>query len=165
MSLGMENPRAVAYLKAHGADLVAGIDDTTKKRIRAIIANGVAEGKTYDEMEQELIDLYEEFAIGKPQQHILSRAHGIVYTESGMAYEEGNAMVAADLKAGGVEMEKHWQTMEDDRVTDECRANQDEGWIPIDRAHRSGHMQPLARPYCRCAELYRRVGAGAGEGG
>ena len=159
LSFSLKNPRAVAYLKAHGAELVAGVNETTKAEIRTLLARATDRGWSYNRLAEALIDRYEEFAVGRPQEHIDSRAHLVAVTETGQAYAEGNWIVAQDLRAGGLEMEKHWSTMRDDRVSDGCRANEAQGWIPADQPHLSGHMHPLRFPGCRCDELYRRKGA------
>jgi len=138
-SFTLENPRAVAYLAEHGADLVADINSTTRDYIRTVIRDGVDSGMSYNEMARAISDRYTEFAVGRPQLHIASRAHGIAVTEAGMAYEAGNRI--------------------DERVSAECAANEQQGWIPIKKAFASGHQEPLAHPYCRCTALYQRVGA------
>ena len=107
------------------------------------------------------MDRFEEFAVGKPQKHIDSRAHLIAITEIGEAYEVGNATVADDLRQAGLPMEKSWLHSRDGKVSDGCLRNAEDGWIPIEQAFTSGHMHPLRFPGCRCAALYRRIGAGA----
>jgi len=159
-SFDLKNPRAVAYLREHGAALVTRINETTREEIKRIVTQGVDEGWSYDRMAKEITKRFEEFAIGKPQQHIRSRAHLVAVTEAGEAYEAGNWIVAQDLRDAGVEMEKYWSTMGDDRVSAGCQANQADGWIPIDQEHSSGHMHPLRFPGCRCDELFQRVGSG-----
>ena len=156
MSFDLANPRAVAYLKAHGAELVTAINDTTRDYIKTVVTNGVENGLSYGEIAKAITDRYEEFKIGKPQEHIDSRAHLIAVTEIGNAYEEGNLIVVEDLADGGLEMEKFWQTVEDARVSDGCQQNQDAGWIPAGEPFPSGDMRPLRFPGCRCAALYRR---------
>jgi len=56
----------------------------------------------------------------------------------------------------GLMMEKKWLTVGDDLVSEECDANEAEGWILSDAVHMSGHMHPPRFPGCRCDELYRR---------
>jgi hypothetical protein len=157
LSWVLKNPLAVAYIKEHGADLVAGINQTTKDYIRKVIADGVANGDSYDKIAKAITDRYASMAAGRPQAHIDSRAHGIVVTEAGNAFEEGNAIVAKELQDAGLTMEKFWQSVDDDLVCSaECEANQAQGWIPFDEDFQSGHPHPLAHPYCRCTALYRR---------
>ena len=156
ISYTLKNPRALAYVKSVGADKVTKINETTRGRIKSLLEQAVDEGWSYNRTAKSIISEFEDFAVGKPQLHIDSRAHFVAVTEVGNAYEAGNAAVVADLADGGLAMEKFWSTMNDDRVSAGCRANQDEGWIPADQAHSTGHMHPLEHPGCRCDELYRR---------
>lgn len=156
-AFNLTNPAAARYIREHGAELVAHVTDTTKQYIRTLIAHGMDEGWSYDKIAQAMIDRYEEFAVGKPQQHIDSRAHGIAVTEMGNAYEQGSRIMVEDLAAMGLVMEKSWLTVGDDRVcSDECERNEAQGWIPAAEPFASGHQQPLSHPYCRCTALYRR---------
>ena len=153
----VKNPLAEYYLYEHGAKMVTGVNYTTQGYIRTIIHDGLQKGQSYDTLAKSLLDRFEEFAVGKPQEHIASRAHLISITEIGNAYEAGTGIVAKDLEDEGLTMEKSWLTVKDDKVSDGCQANQDQGWIPRAEAFQSGHMQPLRFPGCRCAALYRRA--------
>ncbi len=156
ISFDLDNPRAVQYLKDYGAKLVANIDDTTRDYLQTLIAQATTEGWSYDRTAEAIIDRYHEFAVGRPQEHIDSRAHGIAVTEIGNAYAEGNLQVAQQLQAAGLEMEKFWSTVNDDKVNPEiCAPNQEQGWIPLDQPFQSGHQRPLGHPYCRCDLLTR----------
>lgn len=157
VAFNLRNPEAVAYLEEHGAALVTQINETTRDEIKRIVTQAVDEGWSYNRTAQEIIARFSEFAVGKPQQHIDSRAHLVAVTEAGHAYEAGSAIVVQDLQDAGLTMEKSWLTVGDDRVSDGCRANQAEGWIPVAQAHQSGHQHPLRFPGCRCTELYRRA--------
>lgn len=156
-SFSLRNPRAVAYVDAHGASLVSGINDTTRDYIRTLMRQAADEGWSYSRTAQALTDRYSEFAVGVPQQHIQSRAQLIAVTEIGNAYEAGNEIVVQDLQDAGLRMEKKWLTVGDDRVSEGCQENADEGWIPYESPHASGDMHPLRFPGCRCTELYRRA--------
>lgn len=155
ISFDLKNPRAVKYLDQYGARLVTNINETTRDYLNTIMTQSASEGWSYKRTAEAIIDRYSEFAIGKPQQHIDSRAHLIAVTETGNAYIEGNLIVAQDLKAAGIEMEKSWSTVGDDKVTDGCQANEDAGWIGVDQAFPSGHQRPLRFPGCRCDLLTR----------
>lgn len=160
ISFDLKNPRAVAYLEAHGAELVKGIDETTRDYIRTVLIEGTSKGWSYNEMARRISERYKEFAVGRPQLHIDSRAHMIAVTEVGNAYAEGNLQVAQGLAAAGLKMEKAWHTVGDSRVEAICLGNEAEGWIPLEQTFSSGHMRPLAHPACRCAMMTQRVGAG-----
>lgn len=150
MSFSVKNPRAVAYLEEHGAALVTKINKTTRKYIQGLVVRGADQGWSYNKMAQELVTRYNEFAIGKPQLHIDSRAHLIAVTEIGNAYEAGSFHVLEDLRSAGVETEKRWVTMGDTRVSDGCLENERAGWIVSTLEFPSGHMHPLRFPGCRC---------------
>lgn len=152
----LSNPRAVAYIEQNGALRVAGINDTTQAAIRNIVTQGTREGWSYDRVAREINRQFTEFAVGRPQEHIQSRGHLVAVTEMGNAYEAGSAVVIDDLQAAGLEMEKKWLTVGDNRVSDGCKDNQNEGWIPYSEPFPSGHMRPLRFPGCRCTTLYRR---------
>lgn len=156
-SFSLKNPRAVAYVEEHGAKLVRGINGTTRDYLKTLITEGVDGGWSYDRMAKAITERFADFAVGKPQDHIKSRAHLVAVTEIGMAYEEGNAIVANDLKAAGLKMQKKWDTIGDDKVSDGCRENERAGWIALDEEFPSGDMQPLRFPGCRCTALYRRA--------
>ena len=80
-SFDLANPLAVRYVAEHGAKLVAGINDTTQDYLRTVIQKGVDEGWSYDRIAKAITERYSEFAVGRPQQHIDSRAHMIAVTE------------------------------------------------------------------------------------
>jgi hypothetical protein len=151
----LKNPRAVDYLRNYGADKVTGINETTREYLQTLVTKATEEGWSYQRTAQAMIERFEEFAIGKPQEHIDSRAHLIAVTETGEAYEEGSRIVAKDLQDAGLDMEKSWSTVGDTKVSEGCKANEADGWIGIDKAHSSGHLRPLRFPGCRCEERYR----------
>lgn len=157
VSFDLKNPRAVKFLQDYGAKKVAEIDDTTRDYLQTLITQATEEGWSYDRTAQAIIDRYKDFAIGKPQEHIDSRAHGIAVTETGNAYAEGQLQVAKDMQDAGLEMEKAWSTVGDSKVNQFiCAPNEEQGWIPLDQAFQSGHMRPLGHPYCRC-DMFTRV--------
>jgi hypothetical protein len=158
----LKNPRAVAYLEAHGAELVKGINDTTKARMRTLLANGAREGLSYTEIANQIDAMFDGFSQTSITNFLLdrqkwSRSEIVAITEVGNAYEAGNSIVVADLQAAGLVMEKKWLTVGDNDVDEvQCKPNQAQGWILVSDAFQSGHMQPLAHPLCRCTTLYRR---------
>lgn len=154
-NFALDNPRAVLYLKNYGAQQVAGINETTQKILQNLIIQAGEEGWSYKKTGEAIIEQFEEFGVGRPQDHIDSRAHLIAVTELGNGYEEGNLLVAQDLQSAGIPMEKSWSTVGDGKVSEGCIQNEADGWIAIDQAHASGHQRPLRFPGCRCEERYR----------
>ena len=155
MSFTLANPAAVDYLERFGAKKVTQINDSTRKYINGIVKQSADEGWSYGRTAKAIGERYNDMWIGKPQQHIASRAHFIAVTEAGNAYMEGQLAVVNDLSAAGLEMEKYWSTMRDDRVSDGCIENEDAGWISGKKNFPSGHQRPLRFPGCRCDMLSR----------
>lgn len=159
VSFTLKNPRAVSFLAEYGAQRVTMINETTRQYIKTVITQGVEEGWSYDKTAKAITERYSEFAVGKPQQHIKSRAHLISITECGEAYVEGNMEVAQDLEDAGLTMVKKWSTVGDSKVSDGCRDNEAVGWIPLNQAFPSGHQRPLRFPGCRCDLMTKRADA------
>ena len=153
----LANPRAVRYLEDRGARLVSNVDATTRDYIKTVVTEGADKGWSYNQMAKAITDRYSEFAVGRPQKHIDSRAHLIAVTEVGEAYSHGNHLVGESLRDAGITMEKKWDTTGDPRVCEICAANEAADWIPFDAPYPSGDARPLAHPGCRCDELMRRA--------
>lgn len=148
--VSLPNLRARAYAKKHAAEAVTQINDVTRKEIARIVNDGVKSGSSYNDIAKAIKSKFEEFAVPSPQKHIPNRAVLVAVTELANAYCEGNAQVGDYLQSNGVKMMKAWQTLEDDRVSDGCKENEQAGWIPIDKEFPSGHMHPPRFPGCRC---------------
>ena len=154
-AFSVDNPRAVRFLDQHAARLVKGVDEGTRSTIRSIVRDGVASGRSSEKIGKDIAGRFHQMAVGRPQAHIDSRAHGIAVTEMTFAYEQGQRDVAAHLEAAGVVTEKSWLTAADDRVDDLCEGNAIDGWIAFETAFSSGDDEPPAHPYCRCTALRR----------
>lgn len=148
--ISLPNLRARAYAKKHAAEAVTQINDVTRKEIARIVSDGVKSGSSYNDIAKAIKSKFEEFAVPSPQKHVPNRAVLVAVTELANAYCEGNAQVGDYLQSNGVKMMKAWQTLEDDRVSDGCKENEQAGWIPIDKEFPSGHMHPPRFPGCRC---------------
>lgn len=147
-SFTLEHPAAVDYLRNHGATQVTRIRETTRESLRAILSQAAEEGWGYDKTAKAIRQRYRHF--GK------ERARNIAIYELGDAYEHGNMLVARDLQAGGLEMQKQWLSVGDANVRPEHRANQAQGWIDLDSVFQSGSDRPPTDPRCRCTLLMRR---------
>jgi hypothetical protein len=147
-SFTLANPKAVEYLNRYGADLVTRVNQATKDQLRTIISHATEEGWSYSKTSKEIRSKFNSFSERKPQLHIRNRAELIAVTETGNAYERAAMIQAESLQMAGLPMEKSWNTVGDDRVSDGCQENEDAGWIPIDEPFPSGDMQPLRFPGC-----------------
>ena len=152
-----KNPRAIAAIKAQAVASVEEIDATTRDDLTRILTQGMEEGYNYQQVARAIAAKYDEYAVPVTRpRHIRNRAELIAVTEAAEAYETGNRLVIDEMTAVGLEMEKQWSTVGDDRVSDGCRENSQAGWIPVDQLFPSGHQHPPRFPGCRCATLYRR---------
>jgi hypothetical protein len=155
ISFSLKHPAAVEWLESHAAEAVTGINETTRTVIGDIVKNGVAEGQSYNKVAKAIRDQYEEFAVGKPQAHIQSRAHLVAVTESHTAYGEGHRAGIEPLLKVGLDVEHSWVTMGDDVVSDGCLENENAGWIPYDEPFPSGDLAEPRFPGCRCGVLFQ----------
>lgn len=144
-------------LNQYAGKLIRGIDETTRKRVVEILTEGANQGLSYSQIASNLRREFRQFSTPSPQRHITDRATLIAVTEIGNAYIRGQVDAAEQMIASGIALEKSWLTVGDDRVSDGCRVNESESWIPFDQAFLSGHPHPLRFPGCRCSLLIRAV--------
>ena len=150
-TFNLANPRAVAWFQQNGGSVekIAGIQRTTGDQIKTIITKALDEGWSYNQTAKEISVRFNGFS--------RERALVIAVNETALAYEEGNMLFSQSLVDDGVRMEKMYQTSEDNRVSELCQGNQNDGWIPLNQLHTSGVQQPPGHIRCRCYELYREV--------
>jgi hypothetical protein len=149
-SFDLDNPRAVAYFRKTGGSVsyIKDIQDTTATSIKSLVTNALENGWSYGKTATALRKLFD----GPISRR---RAELIAVTETAKAYEAGNRAFADSLKDEGVVMEKMWMNTDDQKVSDGCKANHQDGWIPLDQEHDSGDQEPPRFPGCRCWEIYR----------
>ena len=158
LDFNLSNEEALKYMEAltdlHLSDYRGSISRTTRKRIIKILTEAAETGASYQETAKKIIEQ------GKQGVFTRSRAEMIATNEIGKAYGEGNRRMIEDfVNRTGAIMQKQWITVGDDRVTEECLANEADDWLPFDghfnsgddAAPRSGH------PRCRCDTGYREV--------
>jgi len=145
-SFTLEHPEAVNYLRNHGANQVTRIRETTREQLRTILTQAANEGWSYDKTAKAIRQRYRHF--GK------ERARNIAIYELGDGYEAGNLVVAKDLQAGGLEMQKSWLPAANPCPI--CQGNAAESWIPLDQAFSGGSDRAPGHVRCRCSTLFRR---------
>lgn len=130
---------AVDWANKHSATLVKGMNQETKKRLAHTISQGVANKRGIPGLAR---DIKKEFAdMSKYRSELIAR------TETSTALSTASLDSMNDMGIEG----KEWVTMGDDRVSDECEANEAQGVIPINEPFISGPMAPPQHPDCRCA--------------
>jgi len=151
----LKQPEAVKWAKVQAAKDVADVNDTTKKRIGNMVTRGLEKGASYDEVARQITKQFGEFAVGKPQAHIQSRAHLVAINENAVGYAHGETTLIDEIEATGIRTEKKWQTVGDNNVSDGCQENSDAGWIQYDEDFPSGDQTYPRFPGCRCSVLRR----------
>lgn len=160
----LRDPHVKAYLDANPvAQRVAKINQTTKDRLSYLVQEGIEQGWSPGKLANAITDRFGEFAAGRPQEHIASRAHLVAVTEIGEAHSAGTYLGARQLAGKGFALEKSWSAVNDAKTDpDICAANAAQGWIPLEQPFQSGDDHPLGHPGCRCVLLTRPAPAPPG---
>lgn len=143
----LKHPEAIKYLETTRPLELAKMTDTVKNHITPILKRGIESGASVDTIAKEIAD---NFAFSSV------RSTMIASNEIGHAYVEGNFIPIKDAVADGHKANKEWLTVGDDKVTEECRANQSQGKIKHDKDFSSGdEIAPRDNhPRCRCDTLF-----------
>lgn len=129
---------ASAYAEQKAAELVVGINKTTKQRFADAVATGIEDQLGVDGISQLLRTIAKDMST--------TRAETIASTEVNSAMSHATV---EKLKTVGVEY-KQWIIADDD-ADDICKGNEEDGPIPTGEAFSSGDFYPPAHPNCRCA--------------
>jgi len=122
--------------------LITTVDDTTKEWI----GNQVMEGKKLGLSDNAIANNLRK----KVPETYKNRTETIVRTEMSEIVNRTELQTAVNNNATG----KKWITVGDDRVSDACNANEEEGLVGIDVVFSSGHSRPPEHPNCRCLLEY-----------
>lgn len=134
------NDRAVAYAKAHAAELVSGVDDVTRDELKDLIAAGLEENIGMDAIADRIRDAY---AFSDDRAGLIARNEVATANQAGAL--EGMKLA----RGAGVKLKKVW--VPDDDACEVCQENADAGPIDIDDEFPSGDDQPTAHPHCECS--------------
>lgn len=148
VDMKVDHPAAVDYVANQGAVRITQINETTRAQLRTIVTHAADEGWSYDRTARAIRARYAGFAT--------ERARNIAVYEVGAAYEEGNLIIARDLRGAGIAMQKAWSHVGDAKVRPDHIANAADGWIGLDDPFSSGDVRPPTDPRCRCTLLLRR---------
>jgi len=133
---------AQAWLAAHGAELVTGIDQWTKQQLQTIVSSGIAAGDSVTEIAQAIVARFNGFTA--------QRALTIAMTESSTAWSWATMEFGRQLAASGANVSKIWILSLDHDVVDECDDNAAVGAIPLQDFFPTGHLSPPEHPNCKC---------------
>lgn len=130
--------QAIDWAEKHGATLVKGMDEETKRRLAHAISEGIEAKRGIPGLAR---DIRTEFAdMSKYRSELIAR------TETSNALSQASLDRMGDMGIEG----KEWVTAGDDKVSDECLANEAEGVIPVNQTFSGGVMAPPQHPDCRC---------------
>lgn len=156
ISFNLDTTEIRQIIDTTAADLVSNINRTTRDRIRNIISEGIKDSQSYSAIAKRLRDTFEAFGAPSPLRHIRDRAKLIAVTEIGNSYMQAQLMQGRRIVAKGIQLQKGWLTVGDERVEEDCLRNQQAGWIDFDATFPTGHQAPLEHPGCRCSMTMRR---------
>lgn len=140
---------AASLVRAQGGRLIAGVNSTTREIVRTIIADGLENHLSYQQVAAQLRKRFAQFTSLAGQGHIRDRAELIAVTEVANAYSLGQLHQGLQMAEVGIDVEKAWLSL--DSACPICDGNAAEGWIEIEGSFSSGDDAPTAHPACRCA--------------
>lgn len=129
---------AIDWAEKHGATLVKGMDEETKRRLAHTISQGIENKRGIPGLSRDIKNTFGD--MGKYRSELIAR------TETASALSQASLDSMDDMGING----KEWVTAGDDLVSDECQANEAEGVIPVNQAFSGGVMAPPQHPDCRC---------------
>lgn len=152
------NDEAIEYLQnlteLHLSDYRGSISRTTNKRIIKILLEAAEKGSSYTDTAARIKQQAVKGVFSN------SRAELIAVREIGKAYTHGNRdMIKQYIRETSAIMEKEWLTVQDDKVTKECQANEEAGWLGFEEQFPSSDINSPrdSNPRCRCDTGYRRI--------
>jgi HK97 family phage portal protein len=119
LQFSLLQPSVVSYLDKAGAQLVKGVDATTKDRLATTLAEGIQGGENMLQLSDRVKTVFDATR---------ARANAIAVTESGAAYNAGT--LEAWTQTGGIVEKKVWLSSRDDRVR-ETHADADGQEVPL----------------------------------
>lgn len=140
-------PNAEIFAQQYAWEMITRIDESTRRRIRGVIAKGVSQGLWYWEIADEL---QKDYAFSR------YRARLIASNELWTAYIQGKKKQFEQYQVSlDVVWFKKWRSHRDSVTSEWCLENDDQGWIPANQDFKSGHQEPPRFPWCRCDVDYR----------
>lgn len=133
--------RAADWARERAAELVTQIDETTRRRLRALIADGLAEGLDAAAIAAR---------IEADESGLFDRARAETIARTELAFARGAGALLGYRLAGefGVELLKVWEV--DGDPCPACIENHMAGPIPLNDPFPSGDLATPAHPNCRC---------------
>ena len=156
--------RVQAWIERYGAEKVAYITETSKSQLREVIAEGLKENLTTDQIAENIELTYNNW-IEMPSGRAMTIARTEAGSAAGYGHWEGARQIAEET---GEQFVKEWISSRDERVR-ESHAFIDGERVALNEAFSNGLLYPLAPGppeeviHCRCGHVNRladRVGMG-----
>jgi SPP1 gp7 family putative phage head morphogenesis protein len=135
--------RLLADKLSRNMDMMAGLDAARISRVLTYEETLLENGYSAADAER----MTRTFA----RRELNARSQVIARTEMRRSVESAQRETEKDLGA----REKEWVTSRDDKVSEQCDADHQAGWLPVDEAFPSGNQEPPGHPNCRCTLNYR----------
>jgi len=139
----LDSIQAQDWILAHGAELVAGINETTREAMARLLADALARGDSVDDIASLLMQNFDDM--------VSCRAKGIAITETSKAWSFAEMSSAELMEKAGYKMVKEWLLGPMHPRYDPCDHNHEEGAIPLHRPFSTGDMAPPQHPNCGCS--------------
>ncbi len=143
ISIAYEGPPiqgAIDWANIHGATLVKGMDEETKRRLAHTISQGIENKRGIPGLSRDIRSTFGDMS--KYRSELIAR------TETASALSQASLDTMEDMGIDGKEWVTSGSTFSQE---DECGENEAEGVIPAGQAFSSGHHAPPAHPDCECA--------------
>ena len=114
----------------------------TREGVMGIVSDSVRDGRSIG---QTTTLIKNDFLFSRDRAKVIARtetARALGHGQKGAAEQQGRD-------------EKRWSTSGDELVSDECRSNEDIGWLPIGDPFPGGVDTVPQHPNCRCVVVYR----------
>jgi len=131
--------QAIDWAEQHGASLVKGMDEETKRRLAHTISQGIENKRGIPGLSRDIRNTFDHMS--KYRSELVAR------TETANALSQASLDSMEDMGIDG----KEWITVGDSQVSIECQGNEAEGVIPTKQLFSGGVSAPPQHPNCRCA--------------
>ncbi len=141
---------AVRWMNNRAAEMVTKINAETRQLLADTLARGARAGDSTATLAKRIRS-----EVASMANVTEGRAHLIATTELNNAMSEASLQTYTRLGVAG----KSWSTVGDDRVSEDCLANEADGIIPMENSFSAGKQRPPQHPGCRCTLVPERMGA------
>jgi len=134
----------------HTKNIDGSILHTSIQWVKDIVAMWIFEGKSYKEIGKQIYDQTEKGVLSP------ARAERIAINTVGNAYEQWRKESIVQLVQRWYKASKERSTVWDNKVTPQCKANEEKWWIPYNAGRQSGDTEAPreSNPRCRCTTNY-----------